>query len=376
MEDEKKINWLSLFIKIIIVFIFLLIIIWLVSKIVGNKLSDTFKSNINNMEEVAVTYFKEIDLPQEKGKSIKLTLEEMIEKKLIISINENNDKTCDVKKSYSKITRNKKDYEVETHLICGKEKDTITRKFNFKDCKNCNTNKEITQEENPKVEDSSKETPTESNPSISSQSVTYYEYVKETTTVGKWLRGTKTGNNIENKYDYYKTATKEYYTLGFVNKDKNTYTIKLEKVPNKDYYFTAIDKVEILNNNETNFSEDNTSSIIKGSKVNKIPKNITKYSLQENEFTYKLSPYYRKGNFYIDVAISNINTTAKQYEKLYFVPLKITVKFTSPTSTEEKPTEEYLEIPYYRYVETNKEIKWSTESSLEGYKKTGNTKEE
>ena len=80
------------------------------------------------MEEVAVSYFKEIDLPQEKGKSTKITLEEMIEKKLIVSINENKKSTCDVKKSYSKITRNKKDYKVETTLVCGKEKDTITRK--------------------------------------------------------------------------------------------------------------------------------------------------------------------------------------------------------------------------------------------------------
>ena len=75
MDEERKINWLGLFIKIIIVFIFLLIIIWLVSKIAGSKkLSDTFKKNINNMEEVAVAYFKEVDLPQEKGKSKKITL--------------------------------------------------------------------------------------------------------------------------------------------------------------------------------------------------------------------------------------------------------------------------------------------------------------
>ena len=77
MEDERKINWLSLFIKIIIVFIFILIIIWLISKIINNnKLSETFKNNINNMEEVATTYFKKIDLPTEEGKSIKLTLED------------------------------------------------------------------------------------------------------------------------------------------------------------------------------------------------------------------------------------------------------------------------------------------------------------
>lgn len=378
MEDERKINWLSLFIKIIIIFVFLLIIIWLVSKLVGNKLSDTFKNNINNMEEVAVTYFKEIDLPQEKGKSIKLTLEEMIEKKLIISINENEEKTCDVKKSYSKITRNKKDYEIETYLICGKEKSSITRKFSFKDCKNCNTsedNKKVEVKEETKKEETSKEN-NESTSTTTSTKKTYYEYVKETTTVGKWLRGTKTGSNIENKNEYYKTETETYYTLGVVTKSANTYVIKLDKVPNKDYYFTKIENVEFLNNDEQKYIKDTQTSISKGQKLNKIPDSITKYSLVENEFTYKLSPYYRKRNFYIDVTIKDINTKAIQYEKAYLVPLKITVKFTSPIIASEKPDNNYDTVSYYRYVEVVKETKWSTETSLDGYTKTGNTKEE
>ena len=55
MEDERRINWLSLFIKIVIIFIFALIIIWLVSKIINkNKLSETFNNNINNMEKVSI----------------------------------------------------------------------------------------------------------------------------------------------------------------------------------------------------------------------------------------------------------------------------------------------------------------------------------
>ena len=49
MEDERQINWLSLFIKIIIIFIFAIILIWLVSKIINSsKPSETFKNNINN----------------------------------------------------------------------------------------------------------------------------------------------------------------------------------------------------------------------------------------------------------------------------------------------------------------------------------------
>ena len=77
MTNKKKISWFSLFIKIIIVFVTILIIAWLVGKIINkNNLSSTFKNNINNMEEAAIKYFKNIDLPTEKGKSKKITLEE------------------------------------------------------------------------------------------------------------------------------------------------------------------------------------------------------------------------------------------------------------------------------------------------------------
>ena len=178
MEDERKINWLGLFIKILIVFVFIIIVIWLVSKIVNNnKLSDTFKENINNMEDVAISYFKEIDLPQEKGKSIKVTLEELIEKELIVLVDDNKNNSCDVKKSYSKITRNKKDYKVETTLKCGKEEDTITRTFSFKDCKNCNGTKTNTEGANK----SNNSQNTSTNTNTPTTKTTYYEYVKEET---------------------------------------------------------------------------------------------------------------------------------------------------------------------------------------------------
>ena len=370
MEDERQINWLGLFIKIIIVFIFILIVVWLVSKIIGNnKLSDTFKDNINNMEEVAVTYFKGIDLPQDKGKSIKITLEELIEKELIISIKNDKENSCDVKKSYSRITRDKKDYKIETTLKCGKEEDTITRKLSFKDCKNCNGKKEESKDTNKETKKQETSTTT------TTQKTTYYEYVKEETTYTKWAKGNKTGPNIENKHEYYNIEEETYYTLGIVNKnEKNTsYTIKLNTVPNKDYYFTKITKVEYLTADENNFIKENKSSV---QSVKNIPSSIKKYSLEENEFEYKLKPYYKKGEFLVEANIKNIKTSKPAYNNTYYIPLKITVVFSSPKITEEKPQGNYEVITYYRYVTKNKDIKWSSENALEGYTKTGNTKEE
>ena len=70
--EERKINWLSLFIKAVIIFIFIIIVIWLITKIINkNKLSENFISNINSVQEKSKEYFKTIDLPLEKGKNIK-----------------------------------------------------------------------------------------------------------------------------------------------------------------------------------------------------------------------------------------------------------------------------------------------------------------
>lgn len=377
MESEKKINWLSLFIKVVIIFIFALIIIWLVSKIIGkNKLSETFTNNINNMEKVSVEYFKTVDLPLDKGKSLKITLGELIEKELIVSVNNNSKSTCDTKESYSKITREKNKYVVTTTLKCGKEKNTIKKDFSLKDCKNCNqnTNSELNNNQN---------TNSGNNNANTSNGVKYYEHVKETTSYTKWMRGSLTGDNIENRYEYYGVDYATYYTIGVIPKDKTsiTYTLKLNSVPNDKYYFTTVSEVTNFSKLEENdYLNEKNVSLYKGSKTN-IPSNdIYKYSLGEEAFTYKILPYYRKGSFYVSVTINLINTdnTETYYDNklqkdAYLIPLKIKLKFASDEITGKKPSGEYETISYYRYKIINKETTWSTETYVEGYTKTGNT---
>lgn len=377
MESEKKINWLSLFIKVVIIFIFALIIIWLVSKIIGkNKLSETFTNNINNMEKVSVEYFKTVDLPLDKGKSLKITLGELIEKELIVSVNNNSKSTCDTKESYSKITREKNKYVVTTTLKCGKEKNTIKKDFSLKNCKNCNqsTNGELNNNQNVNSGNNNANT---------SNGVTYYEHVKETTSYTKWMRGSLTGDNIENRYEYYGVDYATYYTMGVIPKDKTsiTYTLKLNSVPNNKYYFTTISEVTNFNKTEeNNYLNEKNVSLYKGNKTNIPSDDIYKYSLGEEAFTYKLSPYYRKGSFYVSVTINLINTDNietyydnKLQKDAYLIPLKIKVKFASDEITEKKPSGEYETISYYRYKVINKETIWSTETYVEGYTKTGNT---
>ena len=381
MEKEKKINWLELFIKIIIVFIFILIIVWLVAKITNKtKLSDTFKNNINNMEKVATDYFKDVDLPLEKGKSKEITLGEMIEKGLIVSSENQKEGSCDTTKSFSKITRKKDNYVLETTLKCGNEKSTISKKFSFKDCKNCSKKTNDNKSDNNKDKENNSQVDN-STTTTTSNGVTYYEYEKVTTSYTKWMKGTVTGNNVENRYEYYGVASDTYYSLGIIKdadfKVGNTinYTLKLNNVPNKDYYFSSIlEEAYYTSSDESKYTNEQKVSVDKGNIS--IPKSISKYSLNSNNFTYTLSPYYRKGIFYIDVELTitstnGVNAYNAGNKKVYLIPLKLNIKFASDNITSTKPTGDYDTITYYRYVETKRDTIWSSDSSVEGYTRTG-----
>ena len=58
-------------------------------------------------------------------------------------------------------------------------------------------------------------------------------------------------------------------------------------------------------------------------------------------------------------------------KKIYFVPLKLNIKFASDNITSTVPTGDYETISYYRYVETKKDVIWSSERYVEGYTRTG-----
>ena len=112
--------------------------------------SQIFINNITEMKDAAIAYYTDERLPQEVGESDKMTLSDMIGKKIMIPLIDKNNKACDVEKSYVKITKvddeyilkvNIKDSEREDYIlvhlgcytycdsyICQKEKaDTVTK---------------------------------------------------------------------------------------------------------------------------------------------------------------------------------------------------------------------------------------------------------
>ena len=92
---------------------------------VSNMTSQIFVDNINKMRDAAISYYTEEKLPNEVGKSETMTLNEMINKKMVMSLIDKNNKTSDVEKSYVKITKLEDEYLLKVNLKDSEKEDYI-----------------------------------------------------------------------------------------------------------------------------------------------------------------------------------------------------------------------------------------------------------
>ncbi len=128
-ESSKKIkiNWRSVLIKILILLIVVFLIIWIISLFKKDeKKVSNLNTNLNIMKEAAEEYFNASNLPTELNGKVKLTLEDMLNKKLVIEFKDQNGKSCNLKDSYAEVTKlNDEDYSMKVKLVCQKESDYV-----------------------------------------------------------------------------------------------------------------------------------------------------------------------------------------------------------------------------------------------------------
>ena len=132
MEENRRFSWSDLFIKVILVVIFVLFTVWLLSlsnKGLSNSLDvltdNIFAENIERMKEVGKEYFTIERLPEKVGEIETLTLKEMYKKKLILEVKDKNGKSCDPEDSYVSIEKMENEYQMKVNLSCGDEEDYI-----------------------------------------------------------------------------------------------------------------------------------------------------------------------------------------------------------------------------------------------------------
>lgn len=129
--------------KLILIIIFVFLLVWLLPKFISPKLVNTtteesgeqvdissltsqiFSDNLEKMKDAAISYYTDERLPKEVGESDKMTLSDMIGKKLIVALIDKNNKACDVEKSYVKITKLDEEYILKVNLKDSEKEDYI-----------------------------------------------------------------------------------------------------------------------------------------------------------------------------------------------------------------------------------------------------------
>ena len=132
--------------KLILIIIFVFLLVWLLPKFIAPKVienmnsntttsieseeisalgSQIFNENLNAMKEAAIAYYTDERLPKEVGESDKMTLSDMIGKKLITALIDRNNKACDVDESYVKITKADDEYILKVNLKDSEKEDYI-----------------------------------------------------------------------------------------------------------------------------------------------------------------------------------------------------------------------------------------------------------
>lgn len=125
-EERRGFPLKEFLLKLILIIVFVLLLVWLlpIPDLTGLN-SKIFSANVGEMKDAAISYFTTERLPQNVGDSVTLTLQEMLDMKLLLPFKDKNGKSCDTRNSYVKLTKMENEYEMKVYLKCSEEEDYI-----------------------------------------------------------------------------------------------------------------------------------------------------------------------------------------------------------------------------------------------------------
>lgn len=134
-DERERFSIKDVVLQVILVVLFVFLLLWLfpTKSYVDNKIdsklepfyNQIFTTNINNMKEAAISYFTTPRLPKNIGDKEKLTLSEMLDKKLLVPFLDSKNKKCDLTDSYVEITKMDDEYILKVNLSCSDNSDYI-----------------------------------------------------------------------------------------------------------------------------------------------------------------------------------------------------------------------------------------------------------
>ena len=140
-EKNPGFNWKDLVIKVVFVFLFIILLMWLFKKSTPNMTpfySNVFRENVKYMQDAAESYYTNERLPKNIGDSAEITLAEMIRKNMILPFVDKDGNECDTNASYVQVVKNKNDYTLRVNLVCPTEKNFVEKTLGCYDyCEDC-----------------------------------------------------------------------------------------------------------------------------------------------------------------------------------------------------------------------------------------------
>lgn len=132
IENNAK-SLKSVFVKIVlvVVIIFILMMLFPTRGFITNlfksskDVDSNFNSNLIAMGVAGSGYYTSSRLPQNENDEVKMTLKEMIDKKIIVRFTDSNGVTCSTKKSYVLVKRESDEYTMKVNLSCSNKTDYI-----------------------------------------------------------------------------------------------------------------------------------------------------------------------------------------------------------------------------------------------------------
>lgn len=136
MENNNSFSLKDVIFNLLFIILFVCILIWLfpTKSFLNNngiynssetETNQVFNHNIATMKEAAISYFTTPRLPKSVGDTVKITLSEMINKKLLLSLIDSKGNVCEEALSYIEMTKEKDEYVLKVNLSCSDNEDYI-----------------------------------------------------------------------------------------------------------------------------------------------------------------------------------------------------------------------------------------------------------
>lgn len=131
-EDKRgKFTLKDIILQLLIVVLFMFLLVWFfptkgyMNSKIDPILDTIFNTNIMTMKDAAKDYYTLARLPQNVGDKTKMTLGEMIKKKLVLPFKDKYGEECDLDASYVQVTKKDDEYVMKVNLKCSNQEDYI-----------------------------------------------------------------------------------------------------------------------------------------------------------------------------------------------------------------------------------------------------------